>query len=383
MLRYRTLTTTVIGAGMLVAFTAVTGAVEPVKLRWASDHNGPPHPAAIAEVYFAEQVEKRIPGSKVRIYWAKSLYTVPQGVKALTQGNLEMITGQFGKTSSIEPLANVLLGAGKLSTVGAIDGVDSTKTFKFLAAHFNKSHDITMFGAGHLSMYMGAGAVKARLIGPADFAGKKIRSMGPAENALLSALGANPQAMAFGDVPPALQTGVIDGLLTSLGGFNATKEQAPYFTVAGLNGIVGDYYWFGASNRWWNKLSQAQRDILTDIIKNDFMPFQRSINYCNDKRTLDKYVTKDKNAPGIYVLSQAEAAVIKKAENGATNAWIKTKVNDTGDKLVDQFTAEAETLVKANPPGSHSLEKTDCSKYEKYFARYSKGAKLYKAKNRK
>jgi len=383
MLRYRTLTTAFIGAVIFIAFAGVTGAVEPIKLRWASDHSGPPHPAAIAEVYFAEQVEKKIPGSKILIFWAKSLYTVPQGVKALTQGNLEILTGQFGKTASIEPLANVLLGAAKLTTVGANDGVDSTKTFKYLVDHFNKSHDITILGAGHLSMYMGAGAVKGRLIGPADFAGKKIRSMGPAENALLSALGANPQAMAFGDVPPALQTGVIDALLTSLGGFNAVKEQAPYFTVAGLNGVVGDYYWFGASNRWWNKLSTAQRDILTDIIKNDFMPFQRAINYCNDKRTLEKFVTKDKNAPGIYVLSQAEAAVIKKAEGGATNAWIKTKVNDTGDKLVDQFTAEAEALVKSNPPGSHALEKTDCSNYEKYFARYGKGTELFKAKKRK
>lgn len=383
MLPFRTLTTAVIGAGILIASAGIAGATEPVKIRWASDHNGPPHPAAIAEVYFAEQVEKRIPGSKVQIFWAKSLYTVPQGVKALTQGNLEMLTGQFGKTTSIEPMANVLLGAGKLTTVGAIDALDTTKTFKELTALFYKVHDITIFGAGHLSMYMGVGGVKSRLIAPADFVGKKIRSMGPAENALLSALGANPQAMAFGDVPPALQTGVIDALLTSLGGFNATKEQAPYFTVAGLNGIVGDYYWFGASNRWWNKLSQDHRDTLTDIIKNDFMPFQRVINYCNDKRTLEKYVTTDKNAPGIYVLSAAEAAVIKKAEGGATNVWIKTKVNDRGDELVDQFTAEAEALVKANPPGSHALEKTDCSKYEKYFARYTKGADLYKAKARK
>jgi TRAP-type C4-dicarboxylate transport system substrate-binding protein len=221
------------------------------------------------------------------------------------------------------------------------------------------------------------------LIGPADFAGKKMRSMGPAENALLSALGANPQAMAFGDVPPALQTGVIDGLLTSLGGFNATKEQAPYFTVAGLNGIVGDYYWFGVSNRWWNRLSKEQQDVLTDIIKNDFIPFQRVINYCNDARTLAKFVTKDKAAPGIYVLNPDEASVIQKAEGGATNMWIKTKVNDMGDKMVDQFTAEAAALVKANPTGSHALEKTDCSKYEKYFAKYGKGADLYKAKNRK
>jgi TRAP-type C4-dicarboxylate transport system substrate-binding protein len=182
MLRVSKLTTAVLGAAFVVASSQIVGAADPVKLRWASDHNGPPHPAAIAEVYFAEQVEKRIPGSK---------------------------------TSSIEPLANVLLGAGKLSTVGAIDAVDKTKTFGELAAHFDKAHDITIMGAGHLSMYMGAGAVKGRLIGPADFAGKKMRSMGPAENALLSALGANPQAMAFGDVPPALQTGVIDGLLTS------------------------------------------------------------------------------------------------------------------------------------------------------------------------
>jgi len=185
------------------------------------------------------------------------------------------------------------------------------------------------------------------------------------------------------DVPPALQTGVIDGLLTSLGGFNATKEQAPYFTVAGLNGIVGDYYWFGVSNHWWNKLSQEQRDVLTDIVKNDFMPFQRAVNFCNDKRTLDRFVTTDKGAPGVYVMTEAEAASIKAAEGGATDAWIKTKVDDRGAALVDQFSMEAAALVEANPPGSSALEQTDCSMYEEYFARYGKGADLYRAKSRK
>lgn len=376
--------TTAFFAAMLVAASAsIATAVEPVKLRWASDHPGPPHPAGIAEVYFAEQVEKKIPGSKVQIFWAKSLYTIPQGVKALTQGNLEVLTGQFGKTSSIEPLANVVLGAGKLSTVGAIDSIHKTKTFQDLATHFDKVHDISFMGAGHMSMYMGAGAVEGRLIAPSDFAGKKMRSMGPAENALLGALGANPQAMSFGDVPPALQTGVIDGLLTSLGGFNATKEQAPYFTVAGLNGIVGDYYWFGVSNRWWSKLSKDQQDALTDIFQNDFIPFQRAVNYCADKRTLEKFITTDKSAPGIYVMTPEESAKIKKAEGGATNEWIKSKVNDTGDKLTDQFTAEAQEMVEANPPGSSALEKTNCADYEKYFAMYAKGTELHGAKNRK
>ena len=114
--RFHTTKIAVFAAGIFCLSTGV-GAVEPVKLRWASDHGGPPHPAAIAEVYFAEQVEKKIPGSKVQIYWAKSLYTIPQGVKAMTQGNLEMITGQFGKTASVEPLANVV-GAGRNAAVG-------------------------------------------------------------------------------------------------------------------------------------------------------------------------------------------------------------------------------------------------------------------------
>ena len=357
-----------------LSFTAVADnpKIEPIKMRWASDHTGPPHPAAIAEIFFSEQLKKKIPGSKITFFWGRSLYNVAQGTSALTKGTLEMMTGQFGKTSSIEPLANTIVGAGKLTTPGAMQGLDGTKTYAQLKKVFNDRHGITLFGSGHLSMYMGAGAVKGRMLVPADFAGKKIRSMGPAENALLSSLGANPTTMAFGDVPPSLQTGVIDGLLTSLAGFNVTKEQAPYFTVAGINGIVGDYYWFGASNKWWLKLSEKQRSIFTDIFINDFIPFQKAMNFCNDKRLVDKYKVTDKSKVGIYVMNPTEAAVLQKAEGGATNKWIKTKVDATGDKMVDQFTAEAKALVAANPLGSSALEKTDCTAYAALFTKYDK-----------
>ena len=207
--------------------------------------------------------------------------------------------------------------------------------------------------------------------------------MGPAENALLGSLGANATTMSFGDVPPALQTGVIDGLLTSLGGFNATKEQAPYFTVAGINGIVGDYYWMGASNKWWSKLSKKQQNALSDIVVNDFIPFQKAINFCNDKRLVDKYKVTDKTKAGIYVMSPAEAAVIQKAEGGATNKYIKTLVDGNGKKMVDQFNAEAKALVAANPMGSSALEKTDCTAFAADFAKYAKGTALHKKKARK
>jgi TRAP-type C4-dicarboxylate transport system substrate-binding protein len=363
------------GALSIMATAATSFAVEPINIRWASDHSGPPHPAAIAEAYFADVVEAKIPGSKVQVYWAKSLYTVPGAMEALSDGNLEMMTGQFGKGASIDPYVNVLIGAGKLTTPGAINAIETTKTYQFIKDRFDKLNGIKVFGHGHMSMYMGVGGVKQRLIAPEDFKGLKIRSMGPAENALLGGLGASPTTMSFGDVPSALQTGVIDGLLTSLGGFNATKEQAPYFTVAGINGIVGDYYFIAAGNKWWNTLKKDQQAALQDIIVNDFIPYQKAINFCNDKRMVDMYQVTDKSKPGIYIFNEAESAALNAAEGGATTKWIKSKVDDAGDKLADQFIAEAKQLVKANPLGSSAVEKTDCSAFAKDFNKYKKAKK--------
>ena len=82
-------------------------------------------------------------------------------------------------------------------------------------------------------------------------------------------------------------------------------------------------------------------------------------------------------------MTDEEAAAMKEAEGGATNEWIKTKVDDRGAELVDQFTAEAEALVKANPTGSSAIEGTDCAIYQEYFDRYVEGADLYRAKARK
>jgi TRAP-type C4-dicarboxylate transport system substrate-binding protein len=344
-------------------------------MRWASDHSGPPHPAGIAELYFAEQLEAKVPGSKVQIYWAKSLYNVPQGTEAMTEGNLEMMTGQFGKTSSLDPYMNLVVGPQLLTTPGAINALDSFDTYAMLTKRFSEVHDIKIFGSGHLSMYMGAGAVESRMLEPKDFAGKKIRSMGPAENALLKALGANPTTMAFGDVPPALQTGVIDGLLTSLGGFNATKDQAPYFTVAGINGIVGDYYWIGASGKWWRSLSDAQREVIEDTVVNDFIPYQKKVNFCNDRRLVEKYQVTDRSQPGIYVMNSDEANVIKSGAGDATANWIKGSTPDDANQWVDKFAAEAAAAVSANPLGSDPLEQTDCSQFTEVFGKFKKKLK--------
>ena len=53
-----------------------------------------------------------------------------------------MMTGQFGKTSSVEPLANTIVGAGKLTTPGAINGLDGTKTYAQLKKYLMTSMEL-------------------------------------------------------------------------------------------------------------------------------------------------------------------------------------------------------------------------------------------------
>jgi len=173
-------------------------------------------------------------------------------------------------------------------------------------------------------------------------------------------------------VPPALETGVIDGLLTSLGGFNVVKDQAPFFSVAGINGIVGDYYWIGASNKWWNKLADDQRSIIERIVMNDVLPMAKKLNFCNDKMLIDRFGTKDPSKPGIYVMNADEAGALASKLGNATADWIKGNTPKGADEWVDKFAMEAKAAVAANPAGKGELDGLDCKVYEPIFAKYKK-----------
>lgn len=362
-----------LGCAVVLAGAMMTSyAQAEVTIRVASDTAGLPHPAAIAMERLKQRVEEEIPGSSVRIFVSSSLYKIPEAVEAMTEGNLEMAWGQFGKTAQVDPYANVVVGPMLLTTPGAINDLDNFETYEMLVKRFNDIHGVKLFGTAHLSFYMGVGAKANRLIKPDDFTDKKMRSMGPAENAMLSAFGSNPTTMAFGDVPPALETGVIDGLLTSLGGWNRIKEQAPFFSVAGVNGIVGDYYWLGASKKWWDTVKPEHQKIIMDIVQNEVLPLAKQGNFCNDKMLIEKFGTDDPSKPGIFVMSQDQADALAKKLGNATQEWIKANTPSGADQWVDKFAEEAKAAVAKNPLGKSDLEKTDCTEMNKLFAKYRK-----------
>jgi C4-dicarboxylate-binding protein DctP len=350
----------VAGATLGAAQTAQAQA-KPVVLRFASDFPPPPHPAAMAMKYFSERLPQVIPGSEARLYFAGALYTVPEAFEAMRQGNLEMTWMQIGKAAPVDPWVLSVVGPGILTTVGAVDNLDKTETYRMLVDRLAKNQLVKVFGVGHMSFGMGVGG-KKRYASPADFVGKKVRSMGPAENPVLEAWKANPVVMAFGEVPTAMESGVIDGLMTSLGGWNSMRQQAPYYTMGGAGAFVGDYYMISASRRWWDRLTPAQRDAMEKLIA-ETIQVQKEYNWCFDKMAYDKYGTKDPSKPGVYWLTPEEVSAMVGAMGDSTVRYIKSKTPAEAGPLVDSFVREGRELSKQNPAGSSWIEKVDCSKH--------------------
>jgi TRAP-type C4-dicarboxylate transport system substrate-binding protein len=242
-----------------------------------------------------------------------------------------------------------------------VDNLEKTKTYQMLIDRLQKKQLITVFGVGHMSFGMGVGG-KKRYVKPEDFNGKKVRSMGPVENAALESWKANPVVMGFGEVPNAMESGVIDGLMTSLGGWNSMREQAPYYTMGGAGTFVGDYYMVSASRRWWDRLQPATRTALEGLIK-ETIQVQKEYNWCFDKMAYNKYGTKDPSKPGVYWMTPQEVSAMVNAMGDAATRYVKSKTPKEASPWVDNFVKEGRELSKQNPPGSSWIEKVDCSKH--------------------
>jgi len=357
-------------AVFVAALAATLGAPQPAQaqdqpkrviLRFAADFPPPPHPAGLAMKYLADRLPQVIPGSEARLYYAGALYTVPEAFEAMRQGNLEMTWMQVGKAAPVDPYMMTLVGPGVLTTVGAVDSLEKTKTFQFLVDRLEKKQLIKVFGVGHMSFGMGVGG-KKRYVKPEDFNGKKVRSMGPVENASLEAWKASPVVMGFGEVPNAMESGVIDGLMTSLGGWNSMREQAPYYTMGGAGTFVGDYYMVSASRRWWDRLSPATRNALDGLIK-ETIQVQKEFNWCFDKMAYEKYGTKDPSKPGVYWMNAQEVSAMVNAMGDATSRYVKSKTPADAGPWIDTFVKEGRALSQQHPAGSSWIEKVDCSKH--------------------
>ena len=102
---------------------------------------------------------------------------------------------------------------------------------------------------------------KKPLTGLNDLKGLRIRVAGPSQSDFLAALGAQPVAIAFGEVYTALERGTVDCAVTGTGTGNAQKwweVTSHLYTLVASWGISG----YMVNLAWWNKLDAPVRSYL-------------------------------------------------------------------------------------------------------------------------
>ena len=103
--------------------------------------------------------------------------------------------------------------------------------------------NVRIIGYFPLMSYYAVAMRKEHVKTLADLKGKKIRGMGGASNEFLKAMEAGIVTLPMSEVPPALQTGVVQGILTGCAGLYAMHlwDVAPYFTAT-YSGNFGFFF---------------------------------------------------------------------------------------------------------------------------------------------
>lgn len=245
-------------AAAAVLTMAASGAVaQEIKIshQWRQNTDGRDRATRL----FVKEVNARDPSIKFRIYPNRSLISNPTAqIDGLQDGTLEMAVYPLVYATGKVPEFSITIMPG---TVGNLEQAVKVKNTPF----YDKLQEICAQNGIRIITWWwtpGGFATKDREItGPDSVKGLRMRAADPYFELMLKDLGASVQSMPSTEIYPALQSGVLDGLLTSAESFVSMKifEQTRHATAG------GDYTLFMLlqplvmSKQHWDKLTPAQK----------------------------------------------------------------------------------------------------------------------------
>ncbi|MCK9356642.1 MAG: hypothetical protein M0R22_05810 [Dehalococcoidia bacterium] len=347
-----------------LALTLVAGgcakAPKELVIRYSTDHGSVQASAYGESEVMAPKIEELIPGSKVQVYQGGALYKPIEAMNQLVAGNLEL-AGVDSDGGGWDPYCNIWAIPMVLTTVGAHAEYPNGTVAKALEERM-LGKGVRILGWMIESMVGGAMAPE-RYLEPEDFAGKKVRmSATLTQGPLIEALGGSPMSISGADFASALQTGVVDVGLSTVGGWNQVRDFAPNYTIFGAGGVFTDFYMVATSEKWYSQQSKDVQAKLAEAIEYYCDEFKR-MQYSEDMLAYKQYGTQDPSQPGMYWASAAEVQAMKDAIGTAIMDNVLSKLDPAAKTLIDAFVAEGEALVAKYPKGTHPLEKTDIESY--------------------
>ena len=296
-------------AGMLcLSLSTATYAADPIIIKF-SHVVAPDTPKGRAAEKFRQLAEEKTKGRvKVEIYPNSQLYKDREELEALQSGAVQMLAPSMAKFGPMGAREFELFDLPYLfpdSTVlhRVMDGDVGKKLFAKLDT--KGLTGLAFWDNGFKQM-----SADRPLHNVEDFKGLKMRiQSSKVLDAQMKALGAIPQVMAFSEVYPALQQGVVDGTENPNSNFYTQKmnEVQKYMTISN-HGYLG--YAVVVNKKFWADLPADIRKELTDAMK-EATEFERSIAQKDNDDALEK--VREAKTTDIYVLTDKER-----------DAWRKT-----------------------------------------------------------
>lgn len=290
---------------------------------------------------FVEAVKKRAPGLNFRIYPSRSLIQDPVAqFDAMQSGALEMAVYPLVYAVGKVPEFSITILPGLIRSLDQAVALKNSKYHQALQeiAERNGVHIVTWWWTP------GGFATKDRAIGdPKSVQGLKMRAADPYFEQVLQQAGASVQAMPSSEIYTALQTGVLDGLLTSSESFVSMRiyEQTKNATVGGKNEIFLLIQPLVMSKAAWDKLTPEQKKAFEEAATESEQFFNGG-----QKEATDAMVREFKKAGAtVRELTNAEYdAWVKLAKE---TAWERFKQNvPSGAKLIADVEASVAALPK-------------------------------------
>ena len=171
---------------------------------------GTTHPKVVASNKFAERVNAELNGVMcVQVYPSSSLFGDSKELEALLLGDVQLLAPSLSKFGSYTPKYGVFDLPFIFEDIDAAMRFTQSKTGQKL---LNAMEDVGFVGLGYWMSGMKHFSANKPLLTPKDANGLKFRVQNSdVAKAMIAAMGASPQPMAFKEVYGALQTGVVDG----------------------------------------------------------------------------------------------------------------------------------------------------------------------------
>ncbi len=260
----------------LVAFASASAVGQEIKIshQWKANADG----RDLATRVFVKEVNAKDPNIKFRIYPAQSLGIKPVAqLDALQNGTLEMAVFPMSYAVGKAQEFSIIIMPGTVPTLDyamMLRGTPFQKKLQDLA-HANGIHIVTWWWTP------GAFATKDREItGPKSVDGLKMRAADPTFEVMLKAAGASVVSMPSTEIYPSLQSGVLNGTLTSAETFVSMRlyEQTKFATTPAKYSLWMLLQPLVMSKQHWDKLTPAQQKLFEEAAaKSDeyFLKLQR------------------------------------------------------------------------------------------------------------